>query len=95
MIKGLASLDGFFFRLTNFLTMDSSDEDFLPDPDRPKQVKEPPDRIEVSKGRGKKRKRDDPVNQQSGLNLHDDFAKGKCFFFLLEVNLKSELCSDK
>ena len=61
--------------------MVSSDEDFLPDPERARRIKEPPDRREVSK-RGKKRKCDDPNNQQSGLDLHDDFPKGKCFFLL-------------
>ena len=49
--------------------MDSSDEDFLPDPERPGKRKEPPDRGS-----------DEGFNQQSGLNLHDDFSKGKCFF---------------
>ena len=63
--------------------MDSSDEDFLPDPERFRKIKEPPDRKKVSSSRGKKRKSDDPVNRQSGLNLHDDFLKGKCFFIIL------------
>ena len=53
--------------------MDSSDEDFLPDPERPGKRKEPPDR-----GSGT----DEPFNQQSGLDLHDVFSKGKCFFII-------------
>ena len=60
--------------------MDSSDEDFLPDPERPRKRKEPPDRIKVSE-RSQKRKIDEGDNQQSGLNLHDDFTKGKCILF--------------
>ena len=61
--------------------MDSSDEDFLPDPERPRRMKEPPDRGEPSGSRGNKRKiDDDPDNQQSGLCLHDDSNKGRCFF---------------
>ena len=59
--------------------MDSSDDDFLPDPERARRNKEPPDRGEPSK-RGKKRKCDDSTNQQSGLDLHDDFPEGKCPF---------------
>ena len=62
--------------------MDSSDEDFLPDPDRPRKRKEPPDRIGASRS-GKVRKMNEPDNKQSGLYLHDDFLKGKCFFFTL------------
>ena len=60
--------------------MDSSDEDFLPDPERPLKRKEPPDRNKAS-GSGKRRKDDGPDNQQSGLYLHDDSNKGKCLFF--------------
>ena len=53
--------------------MDSSDEDYLPDPERYreskapslKREKEPPDR--------------EGANKQRGLNLHDDSTKGKCF----------------
>ena len=63
--------------------MDSSDEDFLPDPERPRRTKEPPDRAGPSGSRGKKRKiddDDDPDNKQSGLCLHDDFNKGRCSF---------------
>ena len=59
--------------------MDSSDEDYLPDPERPRQ-EEPPDKSQVSGGRELKRKNDEPANQQRGLNLHEDFTKGKCFF---------------
>ena len=60
--------------------MSSSDEDFLPHPERLRKRKEPPDRGEASGSRGKSRKIDEPVNKQSGLILHDDFSKGKCFF---------------
>ena len=60
-------------------SMDSSDEDYLPDPERPRQ-EEPPDKSQVSGGRGLKRKNDEPANQQRGLFLHDDFTKGRCFF---------------
>ena len=59
--------------------MDSSDEDFLPDPNRHRKRKRPPDYGEAS-GSGQRRKIDEPDNQQSGLHLHDDFTKGKCFF---------------
>ena len=58
--------------------MDSSDEDYLPDPSRSRKRKRPPDPGEAS-GSGQGRRLDD--NQQSGLNLHDDFVKGKCPFF--------------
>ena len=59
--------------------MDSSDEDFLPDPERfrenqvtsSRRKKKPPDKVGGTS-------EDD--NRQSGLNLHDDFMKGKCFF---------------
>ena len=61
--------------------MDSSDEDFLPDPERPRKRKEPPDRGEAGNS-GQMRKIDEPDNQQSGLYLHDDFLKGKCPFLL-------------
>ena len=61
--------------------MDSSDEDFLPDPERPWKRKEPPDRGEASGSRGKKSKKDESDNKQSGLDLHDDFLKGRCFLF--------------
>ena len=58
-----------------YLEMDSSDEDFLPDPERFREDqasslmrnKELPDR--------------EDANKQRGLNLHDDFMKGKCFLF--------------
>ena len=59
--------------------MDSSDDDFLPDPVNPRKRKKPPDRSQTS-GSGKKRKHDELANKQSGLNLHDDFGKGKCPF---------------
>ena len=57
--------------------MESSDEDFLPDPERHR----------VSQGSSLKRKKRPPDrdddNKQSGLNLHDDFSKGRCFFVFL------------
>ena len=59
--------------------MDSSDEDFLPDPERSRKRKRPPDRIEVNE-RSQKRKIDAQANKQSGLCLHDDFNKGRCSF---------------
>ena len=62
--------------------MSSSDEDFLPDPES-RRIKEPPDRGEASGSRGTKRKFDDTANKQSGLCLHDDSYKGKCFFIFL------------
>ena len=68
-----------FFSDSNNPTMESSDEDYLPDPERPRQ-EEPPDKSQVSGGRGLKRKNDEPDNQQRGLFLHDDFTEGKCFF---------------
>ena len=61
--------------------MNSSDEDFLPDPERPRKRKKPPDRGEASESRGQKCNPDEPANKQSGLCLHDDFAKGRCTFF--------------
>ena len=74
--------------------MDSSDEDYLPDPSRPRKRKRPPDHGEAG-GSKKRNELDEPDNQQSGLNLHDDSNKGKCFFsFLSEVILISEMCSD-
>ena len=60
--------------------MDSSDEDFLPDPERPRKRKEPPDRREASARKGEKMKPDETTNKQSGLCLHDDFTQGRCFF---------------
>ena len=62
--------------------MNSSDEEILPDPEGPKRRKEPPDRGEASASKGKKRKIDVPDNKQSGLCLHDDFSKGRCFFII-------------
>ena len=54
--------------------MDSSDEDFLPDPER----------YRVGQGSSLMRKKKPPdkedANKQSGLYLHDDFLKGRCFF---------------
>ncbi len=66
--------------------MDSSDDEFLPDPERSKRRTEPPDRGESSGFRGEKRKFDDPDNKQSGLSLHDDFKKGRCTFFTSTVS---------
>ena len=63
--------------------MDSSDEDYLPDPNRSWKRKKPPDHGEAS-GSGKRRLPDEPDNQQSGLYLHDDFSKGKCIFTLVK-----------
>ena len=60
--------------------MDSSDEDFLPDPKRPRRRNEPPDRSAAG-GSGETRQTDEPDNQHSGLYMHDDFPKGKCSFF--------------
>ena len=65
--------------------MDSSDEDFLPDPERPRKRKEPPDRTGASTSKGEKTKNDETTNKQSGLCLHDVFNKGKCSFLLREV----------
>ena len=67
--------------------MNSSDEDFLPDPERyregmpPSKVreKEPPDRAPSSS------EDEQPANKQRGLELHDDSTKGKCFFIFLTV----------
>ena len=72
--------------------MDSSDEDFLPDPERSRKRKKPPDHCKAH-GSGQL---DEPDNQQSGLYLHDDFPEGKYPFSFLccEVILISELCSD-
>ena len=61
--------------------MDSSDEDFLPDPEGPRKRKKPPEQNKAS-GTGKRRKDKGPDNQQSGLYLHDDGNKGKYFFLL-------------
>ena len=66
------------FQISKLLTMDSSDEDFLPDPDRPRKEKKPPD---PPAKRGPKRK------------LEEDITKGKCFFISLSEML-SENISD-
>ena len=63
--------------------MDSSDEDYFHDPNRPRKRKRPPDHTESS-GSGKRSELDEPDNKQSGLYLHDDFNKGKCFFTFLK-----------
>ena len=68
--------------------MDSSDEDFLPDPERPRKRKKPPDQDEAN-GSRKKRNLDEPANQQSGLYLRDDFKEGKCSFFLMCVTVST------
>ena len=72
----------FIFQNIRSLMDSSSDEDFLPDPegyrggfDLPfERKRKPPD---------KKRKLDESANKQRGLNLHDDFSKGKCFFIFV------------
>ena len=69
----------FFQIIIQVFRMDSSDEDFLPDPERFRKRKEPPDREEAS---GSGMNPDEPANQQSGLYLHDDYSKGKCSFFI-------------
>ena len=61
--------------------MDSSDEDYLPDPSKPRKRKRPPDHCEPG-GSKKRNKLDEPDNQQSGLYLHDGFNKGKCSFII-------------
>ena len=53
--------------------MESSDEDFLPDPEERRT--KPPDRGCTGD--------DEPDNKQRGLNLHDDSSKGRCFFLFL------------
>ena len=63
--------------------MDSSDEDYLPDPSRPRKRKRPPDHSEAG-GSKNRNQLDEPDNQQSGLYLHDDSNKGKCFFTFLK-----------
>ena len=65
--------------------MDSSDEDFLPDPERYRKRKEPPDPCEASTS-GQRSKFDDLANKQSGLYPRDDFTKGKCSFSTLTVS---------
>ena len=60
--------------------MDSSDEDYLPDPNRPRKRK-PPDQGQAS-GSKKRKELDEPDNQQSGLYLLDGFNKGKCSFII-------------
>ena len=73
------TLKHFFQIIFLNIEMDSSDDDFLPDPDRPRKRKKPPDHCEAS-GSGQRRKLDEQDNKQSGPYLHDDFTKGKCFF---------------
>ena len=65
--------------------MDSSDEDFLPNPNRSRKRRRPPDHSEAS-GSGQRTELDEPDNQQRGLILHDDFNKGRCFFIFLCVS---------
>ena len=62
-------------QIFSFVKMDSSDEDFLPDPGRFR------DGQGVS-SRKRKKPPDDDDNQQSGLYLHEDSTKGKCFFII-------------
>ena len=71
--------------------MDSSDEDFLPDPEKyngkEERRKEPPDRGGVGD--------EEPSNKQRGLKLHDDFSKGKCsFFYFSDMTWISDNVSD-
>ena len=68
--------------------MESSDEDFLPDPERPKKrtippegkrKKKPPDQTEASTSKGC------GTRQQRGpkRKIEEDSTKGKCFFIFL------------
>ena len=68
--------------------MESSDEDFLPDPERPKKrtippegkrKKKPPDQTEASTSKGC------GTRQQRGpkRKIEEDSTKGKCFFVFL------------
>ena len=66
--------------------MESSDEDFLPDPERHR----------VSQGSSLKRKKRPPDrreddNKQSGLKLHDDFMKGRSSEFNSDPSRVSNL----
>ena len=56
--------------------MDSSDEDFLPDPERPRRgnMNKWPD--------SKQRKPPDPTRGRK-RKLEEDITKGKCFFYFL------------
>ena len=64
------------------LLMDSSDEDFLPDPDKPRRrplglvgrMKKPPDKDGASSSH--------TTSQPRGLKRkhEEDFTEGKCFF---------------
>ena len=64
--------------------MDSSDEEFLPDLNRPRKRRRPPDQSEAS-GSGQRSEIDERDNKQRGLFLHDDFNKGRCFFIFVGV----------
>ena len=68
--------------------MESSDEDFLPDPERPKKrtippegkrKKKPPDQTEASTSKGC------GTRQQRGpkRKIEEDSTKGKCIFIFL------------
>ena len=68
--------------------MESSDEDFLPDPERPKKrtippegkrKKKPPDQTEASTSKGCS------TRQLRGpkRKIEEDSTKGKCFFIFL------------
>ena len=60
------------------LKMDSSDEEYLPDPERPS-------RRNVG---SKERKPPDPTRKGKKRKLDEDFTKGKCFFiYLSEVDM--------
>ena len=56
--------------------MDSSDEDFLPDPERPR-------RGNLGHPDSKERKPPDPTRRGLKRKLDEDFTKGKCFFIFL------------
>ena len=77
------TLKHFFQIIFLNLEMDSSDEDYLPDPNRPRKRKRPPDHGEAS-GSGQRRKLDEQDNKQVSAFL----------FILSEVILMSEMCSD-
>ena len=51
--------------------MDSSDEDFLPDPDRPRKEKKPPD---------------PPAKWRPKMKIEQDITEGKCFLISLRLD---------
>ena len=68
-----------YFQISEFLN-GLSDDDFLPDPDRPFRTteKKPPDKP-ANQARGKKRK------------LAEDSTKGKCLFIIFCKKVKSKV----